>query len=62
MVYFDMPHDYGGPKCHDIVKQDQPCTGFWQIIPNTIWHWPLWGISAICTHKGRTIQEWYSNR
>ena len=33
-----MSHDYGGPKFDKIFKHEQPGTGFWPIIPITIWH------------------------
>ena len=28
-----MSYDYGGPEFHEIIKHEQPGTGFWPILP-----------------------------
>ena len=37
-LHFDATHDYSGPKFDKTVKHNEPGTGFWPIIPVTIWH------------------------
>ena len=36
-VHFERSHDYGGSRCHKIVKHEQPGTGLWTIIYFTNW-------------------------
>ena len=50
--HFDMSHDYGGPKFYRIVKHEQPGTGFWPMIPITIWHQTFVGRITIWTDNG----------
>ena len=59
--YFDMSQDYGGsgtiydfigPTFYKILKYKQPGTGYWPMIPFTIWHQTFVGKRTIWTNTG----------
>ena len=56
-VHFDMSNDYGGLTLYKIGKHDQSGTGYWPIIPITIWHQIFVREITILTHvRLRTIR------
>ena len=46
---------YVGPKFYEIVISEQSGTGFWPIIPYTIWHQTFAQKITIWTYKGLTL-------